>query len=117
MIEEDYAYATRDNDLLDTTDAQIWAERFVERAAENPNIPLDAGAMGTWFACAIESARRQGRDEAKAKYLAQLADARAVISDTRGWEEDDADSIQSNAARAYNHALLKVGRALVGIDD
>jgi hypothetical protein len=49
-----------DNDLIGNTDARAWAQRFVERAAENPEIPKDEGAMLAWFAGAIEAGRDAG---------------------------------------------------------
>jgi len=53
----------RDNDLLSTFEAKVWAERFVQRVTENPAIATDEGTMLAWFAGAImtgwdEHARR-----------------------------------------------------------
>lgn len=42
-----------DNDLFSTMDAHAWANRFVERVAENPDIATDVGTMLAWFAGAI----------------------------------------------------------------
>lgn len=44
---------TNDNDLIGEFDAMKWAERFVNAAKGNPEIPYDEGTMLTWFSCAI----------------------------------------------------------------
>jgi hypothetical protein len=51
----------KDNDLLSTFDARIWAKRFVKRVTANPSIATDDEVMHTWFAGAI----RAGFDYAK----------------------------------------------------
>lgn len=51
-----------DNDLFSSTDARVWAQRFVQRAQEIPGIPADEGAMIAWFAGAIEVGRSAGID-------------------------------------------------------
>lgn len=50
-------HAENDNDLFATTDAAVWADRFVKRAHENPALATNSGAMLAWFAGAIETGR------------------------------------------------------------
>jgi hypothetical protein len=42
-----------DNDLIGETDARVWAQRFVQRVADNPAIATDEGTMLAWFSSAI----------------------------------------------------------------
>jgi hypothetical protein len=42
-----------DNDLVGEFDANVWAERFVQRVEEKPEIARDVGTMRAWFANAI----------------------------------------------------------------
>lgn len=51
------------NDLVGETDAQIWAKRWLEIIAENPDIPTDEGTMIGWFANAIMAGYDQGRQQ------------------------------------------------------
>ena len=52
-------------DLHSTTDAKIWAKRFIEAIESNVNTadPHDEGFMIGWFANAIETGREAGRKE------------------------------------------------------
>ena len=50
-------HAENDNDLLSTTDAAVWADRFVKLAYENPSLATDSQALLAWFAGAIETGR------------------------------------------------------------
>ena len=36
-----------------TMDAQVWAEEFIKKVEEHPDIPLDRGTMIGWFANAV----------------------------------------------------------------
>lgn len=47
-----------------TMDAAVWAEEFISRVKENPDLATDEGAMIGWFANAIMA----GYDEARRKY-------------------------------------------------
>ena len=49
------------NRLLDTTDAREWAAAFEHQFRVSPN--PDEGTMLAWFAGALETGRRQGRQE------------------------------------------------------
>jgi hypothetical protein len=49
-----------ERDLTGVTDAQAWAQQFVQIARSNPSIPLDEGSMIGWFANAIEAGRDAG---------------------------------------------------------
>lgn len=42
-----------DNDLLSDFDALHWAERFVARVQERPDLATDVETMHVWFAGAI----------------------------------------------------------------
>jgi hypothetical protein len=54
-----------DNDLFSDFDARHWAERFVARVKERPQIATDEGTMLAWFSGAImtgyDSAKREGK--------------------------------------------------------
>lgn len=52
------------NNFTDSTDCLIWAEEFVKRAKENPDLATDESAMMGWFANAIMA----GYDNARRKY-------------------------------------------------
>jgi hypothetical protein len=52
-----------DTDLHGCFDATVWAERFVRRAQENPDIATDVGTMLAWFSGALMT----GYDHAKAE--------------------------------------------------
>lgn len=45
---------------------------------------------------------------------AKLTAIRALCNEPRAWDDDDADSPEARAARAYNHALAKVAAVLDG---
>ncbi|QZE11379.1 hypothetical protein SEA_JADA_9 [Streptomyces phage Jada] len=63
-----------------TTDARVWAEEFVSRIKDNPEIATDEGTMLGWFANAIMA----GYDEARRKYEmtnAHEATMRHVLGD------------------------------------
>jgi hypothetical protein len=62
------------------TDAQVWAEEFISRIKDNPEIATDEGTMIAWFANAIMA----GYDEARRKYEmvnAHEATMRHVLGD------------------------------------
>ncbi|URQ04629.1 hypothetical protein SEA_EMMA1919_11 [Streptomyces phage Emma1919] len=64
-----------------TTDAQVWAEEFISRIKDNPEIATDEGTMLGWFANAIMA----GYDEARRKYEmtnAHEATMRHVLGDS-----------------------------------
>jgi len=46
--------------LSGCTDAQVWAQAFVETIRENPTIPEDEGTMIGWFANAIMAGYDEG---------------------------------------------------------
>jgi hypothetical protein len=50
----------RETDLLSTTDAQTWAQEFLDRFGERLE-DIDEGLMIAWFANAIETGREAGR--------------------------------------------------------
>ena len=52
------------NELVGETDATVWAKKWLEIIAENPDIPTDEGAMIGWFANAIMAGYDQGRRDA-----------------------------------------------------
>jgi hypothetical protein len=73
-------------DLVGETDAMKWAECFVEKAAEKPEIATDKNVMVAWFANAImagyDQAKSEDRDrpgiEAVIKELAEMETSTVV---------------------------------------
>lgn len=65
-----------DNDLIGNADAMVWAERFAQRASENPRIPTDAGTMLAWFSGAMMA----GHDAAVTREQQRAITALGVIS-------------------------------------
>lgn len=57
--------------LLDTTDAQVWAQEFIKIIREKPELALDEGMMIGWFANAIEAGRIAG-DKSTSSYFGSL---------------------------------------------
>lgn len=66
--------------FTNSTDAQVWAEKFIKRVQNDPTLALDEGTMIGWFANAIMA----GYDEARRKYEmtnAHEATMRHVLGD------------------------------------
>lgn len=65
-----------DNDLLDTRDATVWAERFCQKFCKRPEdaIEIDEGLMIAWFANAIETGIRIGVEDTKRRVLRVATD-------------------------------------------
>lgn len=62
LVNTDHRELPGDRDLHDTMDARVWAERFVRRVKEKPELATDEGAMLAWFAGAIMAGYdRRGR--------------------------------------------------------
>jgi hypothetical protein len=57
-----------ETELYGTTDAQIWAQEFMERFGwalrDEPACVIDEGLMSGWFANAIETGRNAGYAQA-----------------------------------------------------
>lgn len=51
-------------DLLNTTDAEKWAEAFMEEFGDHKE-DIDEGLMFSWFANAIETGRTAGETKIK----------------------------------------------------
>lgn len=80
-------------DLLQTTDAQVWAQEFMRRFGERTD-EIDEGPMISWFANAIEAGRTAGESRFRDAiqnaldelgvpgdgYPAPVANAHAILS-------------------------------------
>lgn len=101
--------------LHDTTDAQVWAREFVHIIGHAPTAdPYNGQFMMTWFANAIETGRRAGRDtEIKRDFMEKLHEIiyMAAGAATRPLLEDNPDYVfpSERVAKAVEECLEQCG--------